>query len=394
MTDELRKKAKQVVVVGNPQINAAVDFTDPSKLPFPYRGVPNVLSPRGVPISPRGGATQEGGLIENFEGGNFRPVPPSAGVVENKRTMDETLAHFSGSASRLRVENRELTRSFKEATEVAEARRLVQAGLVNPSTLDLLLKTNEARHEQERHMDELRLQANEEEDRRRSIELQASNDYLKRLFAVATGELEDTESGAVVQRPSDVRKLQENIREETVGIKRRASAAKHKHRKSFVVKVETADDVPATNLLGGFMDPYVRVRVVEISTDRTTAEAQTRTATGSVAPEWQETLHFEVEDKPDDKSAVVLSLMGYNAVGTDSVIAETAVEYSLFKKSQGSCCWMLPCVVLQEHKNISLFVTTTLEDDESNQPVAMSQAAARQRYWRSQALQDTSDSLM
>ena len=388
MTDDMKKKAKHVAVVGNPQINSNLNLNGP--LPFPYRGVPNVLSPRGMSVNHGDTRDQPGApqMMDNYEGGTCRPVPPQADVVENKRTMDATLAHFSGSAVRLTVENKELSRSFKEASEVAEARRLVQAGLVNPSTLDLLLKTNEARHEQDRRMDELRMQTSEEEDRRRAIELESSNEYLKRLFAVATGELDDTQAHSV-PRPSEVRKLQDTIRGETVELKRSTASVRRdrQSRREFSFRVDSASDVPATNLLGGFTDSYVRIRVVEAASGKIKAEAQTRTTSGSATPEWQETINFEVDEK-NEALSVFVAVMGYNPIGADSPLAETLVDYELFKKSRGSSCWFLPCVVLEEHKNISLFLTVTVDDNEEVTTIGLSQAAARQRYWRHQAALD------
>ena len=338
-TDEAQARARSANFLGMQKIASAdfavgASFKQTDAIPFPYGGVPGVLSPRAKPVpEPElGSAPIEGP-------GNVRPVPPPAHLVFAKQGMDLTLQHMTSAAQRMMSQNAEIGRMLTEADEIREARRLVEAGIVSPATLDALLQSAAQKHEQARQLDEIKEQKAIEEERAAEIERENSTRWLKKIFAAATGD-EDTELAMKGAKPPDeLVKLKQAVKSEILGNKL-ASV----HTMDYVkctVTVERADNVPATLLLGGYSDSYVSIKVVG-STGTTINDSQTRPTAGSAEPDWSEALYFEISESPAPPQTVELALMAYNAVGKDSVLAKTSVDWEIFKKSTGeTSCWVL-----------------------------------------------------
>ena len=401
-TDEVKERAKRIALVGRPPIPAQDQLADTSSLPFPYRGYPGVLSPRAKPIPEKDLSNQE----ELPQTGNVRPVPPPAHLVFAKQGLDITLQHFTSTAQQMLSSNAEVGRMITEAEEVREARRLVEAGLVNPSTLDVWLQSASQKHEQGRQLDELKMQQVIEEERNNSIERENSMKYLKKIFAIATGDVdvEKQLSGEnEPMKPEELTKIKQKLRKDL--LESRQSKIKGADSTArFTVTVESAQNVPQTLLLGGHADSYVLIRVISI-TGATVNEVQTRTAVGSAEPEWSESLYFEVSEFPAPPVSVEILLYGYNSVGRDTVLAQSKIDWDLWKRSAkgGSVsCWVLKCEVL-ENTDIPLNLRIDAGEDFSPrkvryaQPVAdlnsdiitrfpdplpVSQASQRRRYWR------------
>jgi C2 domain len=340
-TDIAKQKAKGVHLVGQP---IQVKMSAASEQPFPYNGVPGVLSPRSKAVS----APQDP-ILATIEGTSrapgsgipelaLRPVPPPADSVESKRRLDRMFANFTESAATLRAHANERNRLLDENKELEEIRRLVDAGLVSPGTAELLLQNLRYQQEQRRALDELQVDKVLENERQLDIERNATDNFIKSLYVKAEGGDGDQNSHA--PSPRKLAELKEQSAKETIkSAKKRVVSDKDLAK--FTVFIDSARNLPPTGISGGYSESYVYIKVISI-TGAIINEVQSRG--GSPAgpdPMFEEALYFEVPENPVKPKSVSISVWSYNAVGLDSCIAQTDISYLDFKKSCGDLCWSL-----------------------------------------------------
>ena len=145
------------------------EFPPPGGLPFPYCGVPGVLSPRAKPPPDPSKDFTDGDWayeavkeIIREEGPSVHTRMTKEEVMLAKDGMDMTLNHLRTTGSRMVNEVRELERKMDEAENLAEVQFLAQN---EPELQDELVRQQRLIHEQQRLADEARLELELEKER-------------------------------------------------------------------------------------------------------------------------------------------------------------------------------------------------------------------------------------
>ena len=147
----------------------APEFPPPTGLPFPYCGVPGVLSPRAKPPPEAPKDFTDGDWafeavkeIVREEGPSIHTRMTKEEVMLAKDGMDMTLNHLRTTGSRMQNEVRELERKMDEAQNLAEVKYLAAS---EPELQDELMRQQRLIHEQQRLADEARLELELEKER-------------------------------------------------------------------------------------------------------------------------------------------------------------------------------------------------------------------------------------
>ncbi|CAK9007727.1 unnamed protein product [Durusdinium trenchii] len=145
--------------VADPQITPP-EFPPAGGLPFPFCGVPGVLSPRTkAPPEPERDLTDGAYVydavreIAREEGPEVYTRMSKEEVLLAKDGMDMTLNHLRTTGARMRTEVRELDRKMEEAGQMAQIRQMASN---EPELQDELMAQQRLIHEQQRLADEER----------------------------------------------------------------------------------------------------------------------------------------------------------------------------------------------------------------------------------------------
>ncbi|CAK8992668.1 Peroxisomal membrane protein PMP34, partial [Durusdinium trenchii] len=154
--------------VADPQITPP-EFPPAGGLPFPFCGVPGVLSPRTkAPPEPERDLTDGAYVydavreIAREEGPEVYTRMSKEEVLLAKDGMDMTLNHLRTTGARMRTEVRELDRKMEEAGQMAQIRQMASN---EPELQDELMAQQRLIHEQQRLADEARLELEMEKER-------------------------------------------------------------------------------------------------------------------------------------------------------------------------------------------------------------------------------------
>ena len=145
------------------------EFPPAAGLPFPYCGVPGILSPRAKPppeptkdFTDGDWAFEAVKEIVREEGPSVHTRMTKEEVMLAKDGMDMTLNHLRTTGSRMLNEVRELERKMDEAHNLAEVKHLSAS---EPELQDELVRQQRLIHEQQRLADEARLELELEKER-------------------------------------------------------------------------------------------------------------------------------------------------------------------------------------------------------------------------------------
>eukprot|EP00931_Biecheleriopsis_adriatica_P041348 TRINITY_DN23647_c0_g1_i1.p1 TRINITY_DN23647_c0_g1~~TRINITY_DN23647_c0_g1_i1.p1 ORF type:complete len:1441 (-),score=306.76 TRINITY_DN23647_c0_g1_i1:60-4382(-) len=149
---------------------APPEFPPPGGLPFPYSGVPGVLSPRAKPPpEPEKDFTDGATALEAVK--DIKAVEPTAetsvgmakeDIMLAKDGLDMSLNHLRSAGSKMRNNVRELSRKVDEAIEISDVKKLA-AG--EPVLQEELVRQQRLIHEQQRVADEARYELELEKER-------------------------------------------------------------------------------------------------------------------------------------------------------------------------------------------------------------------------------------
>eukprot|EP00435_Cladocopium_sp_Y103_P048580 s898_g14.t1 len=152
-----------------PAMPTPPEFPPAQGLPFPFCGVPGVLSPRAkAPPETEGDFTDGAHAYDAVkeilkeEGPSIHTRMTKADLLMAKDGMDMTLNHLRTTGARMITEVKELNRKLDEAGNMAEIREL--AGN-DPELQDELLAQQRMIHEQQRLADEARMDLEIEKER-------------------------------------------------------------------------------------------------------------------------------------------------------------------------------------------------------------------------------------
>lgn len=157
------------VAGAEPAMPTPPEFPPAQGLPFPFCGVPGVLSPRAkAPPETEGDFTDGAHAYDAVkeilkeEGPSIHTRMTKADMLMAKDGMDMTLNHLRTTGARMITEVKELNRKLDEASNMAEIRDL--AGN-DPELQDELLAQQRMIHEQQRLADEARMELEIEKER-------------------------------------------------------------------------------------------------------------------------------------------------------------------------------------------------------------------------------------